>query len=1541
MPCLLKRSLTFTAFLFALNAFSQSSLSYSVTNISNGSLGGDANSNVIDLNSVSNAISNGSTGNGFLTAIGFEFYFMGKPYTHFVPGQDGQLALGTSTSQNSIISAGAPNDLTRPVSYPPITSNAPVLAAFWEDLAVPTTGATIRTILTGTAPNRCRVIGWTARINAGSGTPDGVFQIRLYETTGVIEYIYGAMAIGSASSQVTASIGFTAGQNDNQFLALQDLANQTFTAQASLEPTTQSLVNSSTPGVITSLNSAADGSRKGFRFTPPPLIGSSITGLQITNIGATTMTVNWTDTYSNEVGYAVYRSTDNINYALAGTVGSNANSFAATGLTLGTNYYWKVKAFTEGSTGQLSSSVNAVTACGLSGTYQVGPGGQYASLSAAAASLQVRGMNGSVLFELMADYSSAGETFPIVFPKRSLIPCMGSSMQVTVRPAASATDVQITGTEPWGLFNLEGCNYLTIDGRPGGIGNTNAITLTNNTTSTDILLNNASKNVIRNINCVYTGATAVGYQEGLITLSGFSNTAGCDSNQIISCNIYSSGLTLPKNSLLVSLGTPGGAENDGNQLVNCNVYNFSTTAIDIRDGNNGWLMQGNSFYNTGQVNLDMDAKVILINTPTNTNNHVITGNYFGGTGPLCSGAPMPIAHKNSFSFIYGDGRFLINQNQFKRIVFNNTALFPNASVAMVKVGFSPTSYSFADLTGNQFGGSDPADSIHLTQNFTSTEFPFQCLQREAIGEFNFNKASNIHCYSSNWKINLTVFDLLLSSGLRADSNQVGDPAVANSITNFTNGMTTGMIVSGTKFRGNRVCRITTVGNLEGLNVAGDTVLNNEVFHLISNIKVTGMSVGGSEILSNKIYALHSGGSVTGIYSGAWHVDRNLVYGLSTSGSGSGASITGIKAPSNNSSSCRNNMVRLGLDSLGNSISNPVFITGIDEVPFAAFNTVVIAGSNVLSTFNASYCYYYPTVASPPLLWNNIFINQRSNAVAGTARHLCVAIPYTSSQSDYCNYNLYHAPGPDNYVGSSNNTSHKNITTWTSSFNFDINGKQADPLLVNQLALNAGAGLHLQKGSPAESMGGSSIATATAMDFDNEIRNNLTPVDVGADAGHFVKPYAGADTIVCTSTSIQLGEPSSPNLTYSWESIPAGFSSTISNPVVSPASTTTYIVTASNSFIQQKDTVVVTLGTVTPTAVITSTANTICPGQPVTFYSTITYGGGTPSYQWKVNGTNAGTNNPVFASSALADGSQVQLEITSSISCASPSTATSNTITINVNPAVTPTVTVQASETSICPGQTVTFNATPVNGGSSPSYQWLKNGQNAGGSSSQFSTSAIANGDQFQVQLTSNAACATTTTASSNTIAIQITTVLPLVAITGNSTVYYGQSSLISSTISNGGTVPVYQWQDSTSVTGWANIAGATNATINYTPAVSGVKLRCLLTSNSTCVSTPNAASDPIQFVVNTATAITPVNTSLVSISPNPAQSSLVVQNLQLQDHWKSLEVWSILGQEALASQNIAGLTQVQVDVRNLTPGSYMLILVNQKGARKNFRFIKI
>ncbi len=183
--------------------------------------------------------------------------------------------------------------------------------------------------------------------------------------------------------------------------------------------------------------------------------------------------------------------------------------------------------------------------------------------------------------------------------------------------------------------------------------------------------------------------------------------------------------------------------------------------------------------------------------------------------------------------------------------------------------------------------------------------------------------------------------------------------------------------------------------------------------------------------------------------------------------------------------------------------------------------------------------------------------------------------------------------------------------------------------------------------------------------------------------------------------------------------------------------------------------------------LTSGSNPSCTGAALTFTATGTNGGNGPSYQWKVNSGNVGTNSSTYTTSSLANGNVVSCVMTSNSSCANPTTATSNNITVTVNSSVTPSVSVAITDGTnpTCVDSSITFAATPTNGGATPSYQWKKNSNNIG-TGSTYTSSSLTNGDAIMCIMTSSSSCANPTTANSNTFTIQ-TFSTPVITKAGN------------------------------------------------------------------------------------------------------------------------------------------------------------------------------
>ena len=212
-----------------------------------------------------------------------------------------------------------------------------------------------------------------------------------------------------------------------------------------------------------------------------------------------------------------------------------------------------------------------------------------------------------------------------------------------------------------------------------------------------------------------------------------------------------------------------------------------------------------------------------------------------------------------------------------------------------------------------------------------------------------------------------------------------------------------------------------------------------------------------------------------------------------------------------------------------------------------------------------------------------------------------------------------------------------------------------------------------------STNGSTWTTLTTYTSSQGTRNNFSQVTVNLapyleQANVYVRfRYAATNDWYWAVDNVSIiGVANNTPATYAWTSTPAGFTSSVQNPTgVAPTVNTTYTVTVTNASgcAASATTVAVVVNPNLPASVsIVASATTICAGTNVTFTATPTNGGTTPSYQWKVNGVNAGTNNATFSSTSLINGDIVTVVLTSNATpCLTGSPVTSNAIVITVNP----------------------------------------------------------------------------------------------------------------------------------------------------------------------------------------------------------------------------------------------------------------------------------
>jgi uncharacterized protein (TIGR02145 family) len=277
---------------------------------------------------------------------------------------------------------------------------------------------------------------------------------------------------------------------------------------------------------------------------------------------------------------------------------------------------------------------------------------------------------------------------------------------------------------------------------------------------------------------------------------------------------------------------------------------------------------------------------------------------------------------------------------------------------------------------------------------------------------------------------------------------------------------------------------------------------------------------------------------------------------------------------------------------------------------------------------------------------------------------------------------------------------------------------------------------------------------------------------------------------------------------------------------------------------------------------------VCAGTTITYSATHINGGTSPTYQWTVNSTNSpGATNSTFIYQPN-NGEIIACTLGSNATCATGSPAVSNTFTMTVHPLLPVSVSVVSSANNVCAGTTVTFTATPGNGGTTPGYQWQVNGFNISGETNSSYSYPPQNNDVVTCNMTADVVCPASNPAVSNPITMVVSPMLPVsVSATASSNpVCAGASVLYTATPTNGGASGTYQWK----VNG-GNIPGATNATWNYIPSNTEA-ISCELNSSEVCPTGNPAISVPIAMTVN---PLLPLSVSVTGSNPVCSGTSVI------------------------------------------------------------------
>ncbi|MCG2611374.1 T9SS type A sorting domain-containing protein [Flavobacterium sp. SM15] len=688
------------AVLFVQGSFGQSTANYAFTTNATSSLALDANGNTVDMSSGTTQLVGAGldAAASVVTNIGFNFVFMGTGFTQFSVNEDGQLKLGSVVvGTNSYGITGG-------------TAAAPLLTALNADFRTGTTTGKIHYKLVGTAPNRTLVVEfkdmqifYTGTAAAGNST----WQMRLYETSGSVEYVYGTVnATDISTGNRTPTIGFYTGGTSNLFASV-------LYASQTVSTTTPYTVNPivSALGDFTGLSSASNGSRRAYKFTPStPAAGP--TGLLLSAVTPSGMTLNWTaaSPTTNIVRYVVYSSTNGgATYNFVANVALGTNTYVATGLTPSTTYDWKVVAVSEGVESTGATATQATTAAAT--YYWVGAtGGSWNTAANWNTAADNTGATRSVvantdILVVDGDGTTPGGTTTINVDLASftigqlivnsntnltLQSNIATTRTITISGAlgddfvvAAGSTLNLTNAANAVAFAFSGTGNVGLIAGTLNIGGASGNTF-NSTGGTATLVTVTATGIINNTFAGSSGVTGSVATLSFLDGSAYNVSGATTGAPNIPLATWATNATLTVSGLTTSTTAPtNNNQSFGNLVFNCpgltGSYPFFTT---VTTG----IVKGNLSVTTGSGQFRTVSSGTL-NILGNVN--VLAGRYqpFSGTGTVIVGGNTVIAAGSTFDVSLSAGLYVQRGATFTN---NGTIAGPNSATASTLYFFPVT-----------------------------------------------------------------------------------------------------------------------------------------------------------------------------------------------------------------------------------------------------------------------------------------------------------------------------------------------------------------------------------------------------------------------------------------------------------------------------------------------------------------------------------------------------------------------------------------------------------------------------------------------------------------------------------------------------------------------------------------------------------------------------------------------------------------------------------------------------------------------------------
>ncbi len=329
--------------------------------------------------------------------IGFTFNYAGVNQTVFAASSNGFIEMGSTLSYIDNLSSGWTPSSNALASRPNI------IAPLWEDNN--TTGGTIQYLTTGSVGARVLTVQWTGMHVGSSGNasqPTINLQLKLYEGSNKIEFIYGSTS--AAFTSTTASIGISGTVGNYRSVTPLSPASSS-TSSSSTENTTISSATNFPSGTV-------------YTFTPQtlPLTYAWTAATNVvspTSLSTATTALTSTETFTLTASNAGCTATAQTTVTVSNGAAITADPVAATKCT--------------GETATFS-----VTATGAGLTYQWRKGGIDIAIGSNASA-------GTATLSLTNVSAADAATYDVVVSSTCGSPATSAGAALTVNPTPTAT----------------------------------------------------------------------------------------------------------------------------------------------------------------------------------------------------------------------------------------------------------------------------------------------------------------------------------------------------------------------------------------------------------------------------------------------------------------------------------------------------------------------------------------------------------------------------------------------------------------------------------------------------------------------------------------------------------------------------------------------------------------------------------------------------------------------------------------------------------------------------------------------------------------------------------------------------------------------------------------------------------------------------------------------------------------------------------------------------------------------------------------------